>query len=167
MKPDGSDERILTEGFHNEGPDVGAQRAVRHVLPRSRWHGRLEDLHDRRLRPPGIPGADPELRLGPGVEPAARGVIGTRSFSPLAGEGGPTPSGRMRDAPYYQSRAARRYHPRFSFRDRPHPTLADARATSLPPCGRRIAGKNFSPPIVTCSPRKHVTFREIGGVPNY
>ena len=36
MKPDGSGERLLTEGFHNEGPIMGAERPVHHVLPRSR-----------------------------------------------------------------------------------------------------------------------------------
>ena len=34
MRPDGSGERTLTEGFHNEGPDLGAERARAGVLPR-------------------------------------------------------------------------------------------------------------------------------------
>ena len=35
MKPDGSGERILTEGFHNEGPTFAPNGRVRDVLPRS------------------------------------------------------------------------------------------------------------------------------------
>ncbi len=35
MKPDGSGERLLTEGFHNEGPTWAPERPVHHVLPRS------------------------------------------------------------------------------------------------------------------------------------
>jgi TolB protein len=33
MKTDGSGERILTSGFHNEGPDLGAERPRADVLP--------------------------------------------------------------------------------------------------------------------------------------
>ena len=35
MKPDGSGERILTEGFHNEGPTWAPNGRVHHVFPRS------------------------------------------------------------------------------------------------------------------------------------
>ena len=36
LKPDGSGERILTEGLPQRRPDLRAQRAGDHVLPRSR-----------------------------------------------------------------------------------------------------------------------------------
>ena len=36
IKPDGSGERLLTEGYHNEGPTFAPERARADVLPRSR-----------------------------------------------------------------------------------------------------------------------------------
>ena len=44
MKPDGSGERILTEGFHNEGPTLVAERPRADVLPRSGRQCRADAL---------------------------------------------------------------------------------------------------------------------------
>jgi Tol biopolymer transport system component len=50
MKTDGSGERILTSGFHNEGPDLRAERPGRDVLPRARRQRRTVALYGRYLR---------------------------------------------------------------------------------------------------------------------
>ena len=50
MKTDGSGERILTAGYHNEGTDLCAERPRRDVLPRSRRQRRAVAVHRRRLR---------------------------------------------------------------------------------------------------------------------
>ena len=52
------------------GPDLRAQRPLRHVFPRLRRLGRPEDLHDRHLRPCRIPRAD--ARATPAIPPGAR-----------------------------------------------------------------------------------------------
>ena len=82
LKPDGSDERILTEGFHNEGPDLGAERPIPHVLPGSRRRGPAAHLHDRRVRPTGIPGADAGRRVRSSLESAARKLNRWELFAP-------------------------------------------------------------------------------------
>ncbi len=51
MRVDGSGERILTEGFHNEGPTFAPNGRVHHVLPRGRWPGRAVALFGRHHRP--------------------------------------------------------------------------------------------------------------------
>ena len=67
MQPDGSGERILTEGYHNEGPDLGAERTRDHVLPRSRRERRAGALHRRRDRPQRATVEDAELRVRSGL----------------------------------------------------------------------------------------------------
>ena len=54
MKPDGSGERILTEGFHNEGPTWAPNGLFLMFFRDAGGGGRAEDLHGRRLRPLGI-----------------------------------------------------------------------------------------------------------------
>ena len=63
MKPDGIGRAHPHRRLPQRGPDLGAQRAVPDVLPRSGRRRRLEDLHDRRFRPRRVPGADAGLRL--------------------------------------------------------------------------------------------------------
>ena len=67
MKPDGSGERILTSGFHNEGPTFAPERPGVDVLPRSRRQQRTFAVHRRHLRTQRTEGADPRLRVRPGV----------------------------------------------------------------------------------------------------
>ena len=67
MKPDGSGERILTSGFHNEGPTFAPERPRVDVLPRSRRQQRTLAVHRRHLRTQRAAGADPRLRVRSGV----------------------------------------------------------------------------------------------------
>ena len=67
MKPDGSGEKILTEGFPQRGPHLGAERALSHVFPRPRQRCRLADLHDGSLRARRVSRADAGRRLGSGL----------------------------------------------------------------------------------------------------
>ncbi len=71
MKPDGSGERILTTGFHNEGPDLGAERPRFDVLPPERRCRRTAALLDRSDRLQRAGGPDTGLCLGPGLVAAA------------------------------------------------------------------------------------------------
>jgi len=49
MKPDGSGERTLTEGFHNEGPTFCAERTRHHVLQRPDGRSGAFPVHHRHL----------------------------------------------------------------------------------------------------------------------
>ena len=69
MKPDGSGERILTEGFHNEGPTWAPNGRVPDVLPRRGRQRRRQDVHGRHHRPRRSARADAGLRLRPGLGP--------------------------------------------------------------------------------------------------
>ena len=71
MKPDGSGERILTEGFHNEGPTFAPNGRVRDVLPRSGRQRRALALYGGHHRPQRAAGSDPGLCIGPGLVAAA------------------------------------------------------------------------------------------------
>ena len=71
MKPDGSGERILTEGFHNEGPTWAPNGLFlmffRDPGGESGPHIFMIDVFGRAE----FPGADAVLRLGPGLGSAA------------------------------------------------------------------------------------------------
>ncbi len=61
MKPDGSGERILTEGFHNEGP-TWAPNGLFLMFFRDRGQRRrVADVHDGRVRPGRVRRADARL----------------------------------------------------------------------------------------------------------
>ena len=68
MKIDGSGERILTEGFHNEGPTWAPNGLFLMFFREFLRRRRTENPHGRRLRPFGDSGADARLckrsRLG-------------------------------------------------------------------------------------------------------
>ena len=51
MKTDGSGERILTEGFHNEGPTWAPNGLFLMFFRDSGGQGGAENLHDGRVRP--------------------------------------------------------------------------------------------------------------------
>ena len=70
MKPDGSGERILVEGFHNEGPTFAPNGLYVMFFRDFGRIGRPEDLHDRHFRPRRVSGADAELRQRPLLGPA-------------------------------------------------------------------------------------------------
>ena len=70
MKPDGSGERILVEGFHNEGPTFSPNGLYVMFFRDSGGAGGPEDLHDRHLRPRRISGAD--ARTTPAIRPGGR-----------------------------------------------------------------------------------------------
>ncbi len=74
MKPDGSGERILTEGFHNEGPTWAPNGLFLMFFREFGRFGRRENPYGRRVRPFGVRGGDAGLRVGPGVG----GVAGLR-----------------------------------------------------------------------------------------
>ena len=84
MKTDGSGERIITEGYHNEGPTFSPNGLFVMFFRDPGGEGGAEDLHGRHFRPRRIRGADPELRLG--------SVVGTAdevtAFVPGLGEAG-------------------------------------------------------------------------------
>ena len=65
LKPDGSGERILTEGFHNEGPTFAPNGRVI-MFFRDLGTGPVS-VHDRHHRPQRIEGTDAELRLRSGL----------------------------------------------------------------------------------------------------
>ena len=69
IKPDGSGERILTAGFHNEGPTFAPNGRVI-MFFRDPGSG-PRSFHDRHHRPQRAEGADAELRLRPGLVAAA------------------------------------------------------------------------------------------------
>ena len=69
LKPDGSGERILTEGFHNEGPTFAPNGRVI-MFFRDPGNG-PEFVHHRHHRAQRAEGADAELCLGPGLVAAA------------------------------------------------------------------------------------------------
>ena len=70
MKPDGSGERILTEGFHNEGPTFAPNGRVL-MFFRDPGGSRPVALYDRHHRPQRAAGADAGLRVGSGLVAAA------------------------------------------------------------------------------------------------
>jgi dipeptidyl aminopeptidase/acylaminoacyl peptidase len=61
MRPDGSGERILTEGYHNEGPTWSANGRVGHALPRPRRKFGTDALYCGRHRPQRATVEDAEL----------------------------------------------------------------------------------------------------------
>ncbi len=69
MKPDGSGERILTSGYHNEGPTLRSERPGHHVLPRP-GSGTVV-VYRRYLRPQRAEAADSGFCLRSGVVSAA------------------------------------------------------------------------------------------------
>ena len=84
MKTDGSGERILTSGYHNEGPTFAPNGRVRDVLPRSRRQRRAVAVHRRHLRAQRIAGADARFRLRPGVVAAVVVTAAQRRARALA-----------------------------------------------------------------------------------
>ncbi len=67
MKPDGSGERILTEGFHNEGPTFAPNgRVVMYFSDTVGSPGPVA-VHGRYHRAQSRAGSDPELRLRSGM----------------------------------------------------------------------------------------------------
>ncbi len=71
MKPDGSGERILTTGFHNEGPTWAPNGRVPDVLPPARRCRRPAALFDRSDRLQRAGHQDADLRIRPGLVAAA------------------------------------------------------------------------------------------------
>ena len=67
MKPDGSGERILTEGFHNEGPTFAPNGRVLMFFRDPGGNAGPVALHGRHHRPQRAAGADPGLCLRPGL----------------------------------------------------------------------------------------------------
>ena len=66
MKPDGSGERILTAGFHNEGPTLAPNGRVL-MFFRDLGGKRAVAFYDRHHRPQRAAGSDAELRVRSGV----------------------------------------------------------------------------------------------------
>ena len=66
IKPDGSGERILTEGFHNEGPTFAPNGRVIMFFRDPGAAGPIA-LYDRHHRPQRTEGADAELCLRSGL----------------------------------------------------------------------------------------------------
>ena len=71
MKPDGSGERILTEGFHNEGPTWAPNGRVLMFFRDPGGDGGPQLYHGRPHRPQRAARADAELRVRPGLVAAA------------------------------------------------------------------------------------------------
>ena len=67
MKTDGSGERILTSGFHNEGPTFAPNGRVVMFFRESRRQRRSVAVHRRYFRPQRVAGSDARLRLRSGV----------------------------------------------------------------------------------------------------
>ena len=87
MKPDGSGERMLTEGFHNEGPTWSPNGRVI-MFFRDPGGERAGALHGRRHRPQRAARADAELRLRPGLVAAAEVGHERRSERNFGGQQG-------------------------------------------------------------------------------
>jgi len=71
MKPDGSGERILTSGFHNEGPTFAPNGRVLMFFRDPGGSGGPFAVHRRHIRTQRTEGADARLCVRPGVVPAA------------------------------------------------------------------------------------------------
>ena len=71
MKPDGSGERIIAEGFHNEGPTFSPNGLFLMFFRDPGGEARRAYLHGRHFRPRRIPGADAGLCQRPIVGAAA------------------------------------------------------------------------------------------------
>ena len=71
MKPDGSGERILTEGFHNEGPTFAPNGRVIMFFRDPGGNSGPSLYHGRHHRPQRTAGADAGLCLRPGLVAAA------------------------------------------------------------------------------------------------
>ena len=83
MRPDGSGERILTEGYPQRGADLGPQRPRAHVLPREPGRRRRpEALFHRPDRLQRAAGADAGLRLRSGVVAVAKLNAALPRFNP-------------------------------------------------------------------------------------
>ena len=67
MKPDGSGERILTEGFHNEGPTFAPNGQVIMFFRDPGGNVGAVAVHGRYFRPQRAAGSDAELRLRSGL----------------------------------------------------------------------------------------------------
>ena len=83
LKPDGSGERILTEGFHNEGPTFAPNGRV--IMFFRDPGQRSVALHDRHHRPQRVESSDAELRVGSGLVAAIvviAAVLHSALFSP-------------------------------------------------------------------------------------
>ena len=86
MRPDGSGERILTEGFHNESPSWAPNGQYIMFFRDPGRPGRRQALHGRHHRPRRAAGADPVLRVRPDLVAAPlRGAL-TLAISPRSGE---------------------------------------------------------------------------------
>ena len=72
MKPDGSGERILTEGFHNEGPTWAPNGRVLMFFRDPGGNGGPAALFDRSHRLQRAAGSDAGLRVGSGLVAAAQ-----------------------------------------------------------------------------------------------
>ena len=84
MRSDGSGERILTEGFHNEGPTWAPNGRVLMFFRESRGGGgRAQALLHRPDRLQRAPGADAGLRLRPGLVAVAKLNAPLRDFNPV------------------------------------------------------------------------------------
>ena len=82
MRSDGSGERILTEGFHNEGPTWAPNGRVLMFFRESRGgDGRAQALLHRPHRLQRAPGADAGLRLRPGLVAVAKLNSPLRGFN--------------------------------------------------------------------------------------
>ncbi len=71
MKPDGSGERLLTSGYHNEGPTFAPNGRVADVLPRTRRRRRAVAVHGRHFRAQRTKGSDARLCVRSGLVAAA------------------------------------------------------------------------------------------------
>ena len=69
MKPDGSGERLLTSGYHNEGPTFAPNGRV--LMFFRDPGGRADPVHDRRHRPQRAEDPDAGLRVRSGLVAAA------------------------------------------------------------------------------------------------
>ena len=69
MKPDGSGERIITEGYHNEGPTFAPNGLFVMFFRDPGGEGGRQDLHGRHFRPRRVPGADPGYASDPSWGP--------------------------------------------------------------------------------------------------
>ncbi len=71
MKPDGSGERILTSGFHNEGPTFAPNGRVLMFFRDPGGNERTVAVHRGHFRTQRTAGSDPRLRVRSGVVAAA------------------------------------------------------------------------------------------------
>ena len=113
MKPDGSGERILVEGFHNEGPTFAPNGLYVMFFRELGRIGRPEDLHDRHFRPRRVPRADAELRQRPllGAADALRGATARALCDRVEPPSSSRPQPRSRGADAKRTGADRAFMP--------------------------------------------------------